>query len=128
MKFKGWVGDWCRGRFRSSTQLGLLRAVGFWVGRFLLAHFRSCDCRSGDGVFFTQFQSSRYEDIAQLRISGGRKEVQFRIASRDMDAASLSYLSCGLRSGVGVQTSPDGQVKFPHPWPPQIPPGRTAGL
>ena len=23
---------------------------------------------------------------------------------------------------------PDGQVKFPHPWPPQIPPGRTAGL
>ena len=24
--------------------------------------------------------------------------------------------------------SPDGQVKFPHPWPPQIPPGRTAGL
>ena len=24
--------------------------------------------------------------------------------------------------------NPDGQVKFPHPWPPQIPPGRTAGL
>lgn len=24
--------------------------------------------------------------------------------------------------------APDGQVKFPHPWPPQIPPGRTAGL
>ena len=23
---------------------------------------------------------------------------------------------------------PDGQVKFPHPWPPQIPPGRTLGL
>ncbi len=23
---------------------------------------------------------------------------------------------------------PDGQVKFPHPWPPQIPPGRTVGL
>ena len=24
--------------------------------------------------------------------------------------------------------SPDGQVKFPHPWPPQIPPGRTTRL
>ena len=28
----------------------------------------------------------------------------------------------------GVWGDPDGQVKFPHPWPPQIPPGRTAGL
>lgn len=27
-----------------------------------------------------------------------------------------------------VDETPDGQVKFPHPWPPQIPPGRTAGL
>ena len=36
----------------------------------------------------------------------------------------------GLRSGdfmLGF-AHPDGQVKFPHPWPPQIPPGRTAGL
>ena len=24
--------------------------------------------------------------------------------------------------------APDGQVKFPHPWPPQIPPGRTTRL
>ena len=23
---------------------------------------------------------------------------------------------------------PDGHVKFPHPWPPQIPPGRTPEL
>ncbi len=27
-----------------------------------------------------------------------------------------------------VQLDPDGQVKFPHPWPPQIPPGRTTRL
>ncbi|MGS5088666.1 M23 family metallopeptidase [Hydrogenophaga sp. A37] len=27
-----------------------------------------------------------------------------------------------------LAAGPDGQVKFPHPWPPQIPPGRTAGL
>jgi hypothetical protein len=23
---------------------------------------------------------------------------------------------------------PDGHFKFPHPWPPQTPPGKTAGL
>lgn len=36
-----------------------------------------------------------------------------------------------LRQGKSTRrprSAPDGQVKFPHPWPPQIPPGRTAGL
>lgn len=33
-----------------------------------------------------------------------------------------------LTAIVAVEPTPDGQVKFPHPWPPQIPPGRTAGL
>jgi hypothetical protein len=28
---------------------------------------------------------------------------------------------------TGVR-NPDGHFKFPHPWPPQIPPGKTAGL
>ena len=32
------------------------------------------------------------------------------------------------RVGPGTAMGPDGQVKFPHPWPPQIPPGRTVGL
>lgn len=27
-----------------------------------------------------------------------------------------------------LRRGPDGQFKFPHPWPPQIPPGKTAGL
>jgi hypothetical protein len=26
------------------------------------------------------------------------------------------------------RTAPDGQSKFPHPWPPQIPPGSAAKL
>ena len=26
------------------------------------------------------------------------------------------------------RVTPDGQVKFPHPWPPQIPPGRTGQI
>ena len=30
--------------------------------------------------------------------------------------------------GLPPASRPDGQVKFPHPWPPQIPPGRTVGL
>ena len=29
---------------------------------------------------------------------------------------------------VVLTAAPDGQVKFPHPWPPQIPPGRTTRL
>lgn len=27
---------------------------------------------------------------------------------------------------IAILSTPDGHVKFPHPWPPQIPPGRTA--
>ena len=38
-----------------------------------------------------------------------------------------------IKEGTGdspkaTDTVPDGQVKFPHPWPPQIPPGRTTRL
>ena len=28
----------------------------------------------------------------------------------------------------GAPAFPDGHCKFPHLWPPQIPPGKTAGL
>ncbi len=30
--------------------------------------------------------------------------------------------------GNWVRLSPDGHCKFPHPWPPQIPPGRMHRL
>jgi len=36
-------------------------------------------------------------------------------------------LCCDEKSQVQA-LDPDGQVKFPHSWPPQIPPGRTARL
>jgi methyl-accepting chemotaxis protein len=37
--------------------------------------------------------------------------------------------NAGAQQEQGIlESSPDGQVKFPHPWPPQIPPGRTLGL
>ena len=49
-------------------------------------------------------------------------------------AQGLEHLTalCAGEPPVGTDIwrghTPDGQVKFPHPWPPQIPPGRTAGL
>jgi hypothetical protein len=33
-----------------------------------------------------------------------------------------------LEKNVCGDMSPDGQSKFPHPWPPQIPPGSAARL
>lgn len=33
-----------------------------------------------------------------------------------------------LKAELKRANDPDGQVKFPHPWPPQIPPGRTTRL
>ena len=41
---------------------------------------------------------------------------------------SLWCFAVGSMNAVTTWASPDGQVKFPPPWPPQIPPGRTAGL
>jgi putative transposase len=39
---------------------------------------------------------------------------------------------CGIRFEYiqpgKPQQNPDGQFKFPHPWPPQIPPGSTTRL
>lgn len=35
---------------------------------------------------------------------------------------------CGRVLYRQVDIDPDGHCKFPHPWPPRIPPGRTPGL
>ena len=39
-----------------------------------------------------------------------------------------SVLERALGAEMSHHLGPDGQVKFPHPWPPQIPPGRTTRL
>lgn len=56
-------------------------------------------------------------------------------AERNTALASAPCADEGSQLGVAAFIAcccnlldPDGQVKFPHPWPPQIPPGRTAGL
>jgi hypothetical protein len=44
-------------------------------------------------------------------------------------AASASSPPSGRASPANdLAPGPDGHFKFPHPWPPQIPPGKTAGL
>ena len=52
----------------------------------------------------------------------------FRSDERVMmhDHVSQELAEHGLRWKSGIP--PDGQVKFPHPWPPQIPPGRTGQI
>lgn len=58
----------------------------------------------------------------------------------EVSARHLSFTRAGLElhltqtavsqhvKNLEDRLGPDGQVKFPHPWPPQIPPGRTLGL
>ena len=53
---------------------------------------------------------------------------QGTLESWDEDAVSLLEFSFDGKHFFVLHQNPDGQVKFPHPWPPQIPPGRTAGL
>ena len=56
------------------------------------------------------------EGVHYVRPFGGRKILfVWETIERDMKVASTLL-------------PPDGQVKFPHPWPPQIPPGRTTRL
>ena len=55
-------------------------------------------------------------------------------STEDLDQSAIAATRLAFRYRQKVTFSelmaipPDGQVKFPHPWPPQIPPGRTAGL
>lgn len=61
------------------------------------------------------------------------KDDEFTVTSQvqSRDGWVLHPVDECLRKDSGAKLRsipPDGQVKFPHPWPPQIPPGRTAGL
>ena len=57
------------------------------------------------------------EKIAEPKPPSG--QVVLDIQKKNYEKAKAEYEE---------RANPDGQVKFPHPWPPQIPPGRTAGL
>ena len=58
--------------------------------------------------------------IGRIRHLHARKNKSEREISR-MTGLSRNTVAKWLHG-------PDGQVKFPHPWPPQIPPGRTTRL
>ena len=64
---------------------------------------------------------SDFEMKAFFTVDGAERDA---INARRGDSHKL-----GLALHIGfLRMSPDGQVKFPHPWPPQIPPGRTTRL
>ena len=53
-----------------------------------------------------------------------REELEHIIRASGDITDQYEFVIVGSQSILG----PDGQVKFPHPWPPQIPPGRTTRL
>ena len=68
----------------------------------------------------TEYHSIPYRSITHFSIETA--------GTFDLDAELKIWMS-GTAAPVQKQfNNPDGQVKFPHPWPPQIPPGRTAEL
>ena len=72
--------------------------------------------------------------IQGSRVAQERNFKPFPFDPRRIDFVLLTHAHIdhsGLLPRLSLQGfvgPPDGQVKFPHPWPPQIPPGRTAGL
>ncbi len=77
--------------------------------------------RKGNGQYgpaSSEVDALKYLDI--LRDKGERRVL--------IDYAPLIEALHESHRLSNEQEIPDGQVKFPHPWPPQIPPGRTAGL
>ncbi|WP_232476471.1 MerR family transcriptional regulator [Acidovorax sp. T1] len=56
-----------------------------------------------------------------------RKFLDVLVVHRRQLEDQMADLRANLEE-VQEHENPDGQVKFPHPWPPQIPPGRTVGL
>jgi len=69
--------------------------------------------------------------LAFVMQSAGEDDVLDQVFATLEDSAARQF-TCkrGALFWVALQgiDAPDGQVKFPHPWPPQIPPGRTTRL
>jgi hypothetical protein len=70
------------------------------------------------------------QGYVHMRDSGHNPEWSWSTVERIMRNGTRIYVSASKSRLVeqALRPAPDGQVKFPHPWPPQIPPGRTAGL
>jgi hypothetical protein len=57
---------------------------------------------------------------------GQERGISAITLTRSNHQGEIGFLSDIRRMNVGM--TPDGQSKFPHPWPPQIPPGSAATL
>ena len=62
----------------------------------------------------------------RLVVAHNSKRAQEQTAKRTARIAALEARASDLTNKLDGH--PDGQSKFPHPWPPQIPPGSTARL
>jgi serine/threonine-protein kinase HipA len=75
-----------------------------------------------------------YADLSR-RILGLPRATLTREAPKRMSLAGAQHKMLAVLKGSDVYepvgstpSTPDGHFKFPHLWPPQIPPGKTAGL
>ena len=89
-------------------------------------------CRAAkprEGIYRLNDYKGLYLEIKPNGIKAWR--YRFKLNDKASWFALGDYPSVTLgeaREKCEAARNPDGQVKFPHPWPPQIPPGRTAGL
>ena len=80
------------------------------------------------GKRFT-YTIGKYPQVGLAAARAKRAELKAKLLSGLNPAIEKRTQKVLARSSVtDTFESPDGQVKFPHPWPPQIPPGRTTRL
>ena len=57
-----------------------------------------------------------------------KRVIAWQIA-QEMQTQHLTKTALAKKMNTSrTALNPDGHFKFPHPWPPQTPPGKTAGL
>jgi hypothetical protein len=97
-----------------------------WLIR--LAHGHGLKVQTFSNLLFGHRRQVWNRDVDRLGPSWLIEELSHRTGT-PMSAAKATCLRA--YEGVLFQSfklSPDGHFKFPHPWPPQIPPGSAARL
>lgn len=78
------------------------------------------------GVFARDMSKST--EMENLNLRFGDEELMTKSSMPPRKVADKVTKTLEPQMALLAGVNPDGQVKFPHPWPPQIPPGRTVGL
>ena len=91
----------------------------------------------GDGLTFTLSAAGTATWVLRYQFGGRSRELTLGNypdislpAARQLTREKRVEIDKGGAPAITKKQEkiPDGQVKFPHPWPPQTPPGRTVGL